>query len=64
MLQGVLKHTHIIQNVNTQSRITVWTVHIKTKVHVTPAKWNTVTKLHEKIRSVLAIWFETINKYQ
>ena len=35
-LQGVLKHTHIMQNVNTQMRIKMWTVYVKTKVHVTP----------------------------
>ena len=48
-LQGVFKHTHSIQNVNTQMRIQIWTVYIKTKVHVTPvitAKWNTVRKLN------------------
>ena len=41
-------HHNIIQNVNTQMRIKIRTVYIKTKVHVTPiitAKWNTVTKL-------------------
>ena len=47
-LQGVVKHTHIIQNANTQMRIKIWTVYIIPKVHVTPftAKWNTVTKLY------------------
>ena len=48
-LQGVLKHTHIIKNVSTQMRIKIWTVYIKTKVHVTPiiaAKWNTDTKFY------------------
>ena len=41
----------MIQNVNTQMRIKIWTGYIKTKVHVTPVitvKWNTVTKVYEK----------------
>ena len=47
-MQGVLKHTQNIQNVNTQMRIKMWTAYIKTEAHVTPiitAKRNTVTKL-------------------
>ena len=30
-LQGVLKHTHIMQNVNTQMRLKIWTVYIEKK---------------------------------
>ena len=47
--QGLLEHTHIVQNVNTKMGIKMWTVYTKTKVHVTPiitAKWNTVIKLY------------------
>ena len=42
------KFVYTIQNVNTQMRIKIWIVYIKTKVHITlviTAKWNTVTKL-------------------
>ena len=55
-LQGLLKQTHIIQNLNTQMRIKIWIVYIKTKVHVTliiTAKWNTVKKIILEIESVL-----------
>ena len=52
VLQGVLKHTHIIQNVNTQMRIKIWTVYIKTNHH---SKMEYCYKIVLKIRFVLDI---------
>ena len=48
LFRRCFKHTQIIQNVNTQLRIKIWTDYIKTSAphQLITTKWNIIIKLY------------------